>query len=187
MTTAQDAHVERSDEELLERVARGEHAAFEAVYDRHAATVYGMVARVLRDPAQSEEVAQEVLLEVWRTAGRYDPARGRPLTWILTMARRRAVDRVRAAQAAADRDLRYGARQNRRPYDEVSETVELRFEHQRVRRCLEALAPAQREPIDLAFYGGHTYREVSELLGLPAGTVKTRMRAGLLHLRLCLG
>ena len=187
MTTAQDAHVERSDEELLERVARGEHAAFEAVYDRHAATVYGMVARVLRDPAQSEEVAQEVLLEVWRTAGRYDPARGRPLTWILTMARRRAVDRVRAAQAAVDRDLRYGAGRIPRPYDEVSETVEVRLEHQRVRRCLDALSPTQREPIDLAFYEGHTYREVSELLGLPAGTVKTRMRSGLLRLRLCLG
>jgi RNA polymerase sigma-70 factor, ECF subfamily len=179
--------LDRTDEELLRQVAGGDVAAFEAVYDRHAATVYGMIRGVLRDPAQSEEVAQEVLLEVWRTAARFDPGRGTPRTWILTMARRRAVDRVRAAQAAADRDLRHAVRNGRREYDEVSEAVELRLEHRQVRRCLETLAPNHREPIDLAYYGGHTYREVSELLGLPAGTVKTRMRAGLLHLRDCLG
>ena len=182
-----DVLVDRTDEELLERVASGDVTAFEAVYDRHAARVYGLVRRVLRDPAQSEEVAQEVLLEVWRTAAGFDPGRGGALTWILTMTRRRAIDRVRAAQAAADRDLRYAAHHGGRAYDEVGEAVERRLEHQQVRRCLDALSPAQRESIDLAYYGGHTYREVSELLGLPTGTVKTRMRTGLLHLRHCLG
>jgi RNA polymerase sigma-70 factor, ECF subfamily len=176
-----------TDEELLGLVAGGDLAAFEAVYDRYAGAVLQLARRVLRDPAQSEEVAQEVLVEVWRTAPRFDPARGSVRAWIFTMTRRRAVDRVRATQAAADRDLRYAARHTRRSYDEVSEGVELRMEHRDVRRCVESLSAVQREPIHLAFYAGYSYPEVSRLLGLPLGTVKTRTRAGLRQLRACMG
>src|ERR1019366_761985 len=133
------------------------------------------------DPAQSEEVAQEVLLEVWRTASRFDPALGSPLAWVTTLAHRRAIDRVRAAQ----RELRAAAPSI--AYDEVTETVEARLDHERVRRCLGSLTELQRESVTLAYYGGYTYREVGELLGVAVGTVKTRMRDGLIRLRDCLG
>ncbi len=146
-----------------------------------------MVRRVLRDPAQSEEVAQEVLVEVWRTATRFDADARRATTWIHTMAHRRAVDRVRSAQSAHDREQRVALRDHVPAYDEVAERVETRLEQQQVRRCLEHLTDLQRESVTLAYYGGYTYREVAELLDAPLGTVKTRMRDGLIRLRDCLG
>lgn len=170
---------------LLTRVARGDEGAFAAVYDATAGQVYGVVRRILRDPAQSEEVTQDVLLEVWRTATRFDPRRGSGLAWVMTMAHRRAVDRVRSELAATARERR--ARPEGPGYDTVTETVEARFEAQRVRRCLESLTGLQRESVTLAYYGGHTYREVASLLEVPVGTVKTRMRDGLIRLRDCLG
>ena len=176
-----------SDEQVLARVARGDEAAFEVLYDRFAPAVYGMVRSVLRDPAQSEEVAQEVLVEIWRTAARFDSGRGSTRSWIFTMARRRAVDRVRSAQAAGARELRAAAGSGSTEYDEVSEEVEIRLEQQQVRRCLGGLTDLQREAVDLAFYRGYTHREVSELLTVPLGTVKTRLRDGLIRLRDCLG
>ena len=176
-----------SDEALIARVARGDSAAFELLYDRHAAAVYGMVRQVLRDAAQSEEVSQEVFVEAWRTATRFDAARGSVRAWIITMARRRAIDRVRSAQAAGEREVRVAASTATPEFDEVSEAVEIRMEQQRVRRCLESLTDLQRESIDLAFYRGYTHREVSDLLAVPLGTVKTRLRDGLIRLRDCLG
>ncbi|MEU5881232.1 sigma-70 family RNA polymerase sigma factor [Spirillospora sp. NPDC047279] len=172
---------------LLLRVARDDDAAFEELYDEVAGVVYGLIRRVLRDPAQSEEVAQEVLVEVWRTAPRFDPARGGAMAWITTMAHRRAVDRVRSAQAATDREERAARHAAEIPHDEVAEQVVDRLERERVRRCLERLTAPQRESVTLAYYGGHTYREVAELLKIPLGTVKTRMRDGLIRLRDCLG
>lgn len=174
-------------DELVTLVARGDGPAFELLYDRIADSVYGVVRRVLRDPAQSEEVAQEVLVEVWRTATRFDAARGRATTWIHTMAHRRAVDRVRSAQSAHDRDQRVALRDHVPEYDVVAERVETRLEQQQVRRCLDHLTDLQRESVTLAYYGGYTYREVAELLDTPLGTVKTRMRDGLIRLRDCLG
>ncbi|WP_019877141.1 sigma-70 family RNA polymerase sigma factor [Sporichthya polymorpha] len=174
-------------EDLLVRVARGDTAAYEAVYTRVSGPVYGLVRRVLRDPAQSEEVAQEVLVTVWRTASRFDANQGSGMSWILTMAHRRAVDRVRSEQAATDRTRRLAPQSYEPAYDDVSEAVETRLEKEAVRRCLGSLTDLQRESVGLAYYGGYTYREVAELLDVPLGTVKTRMRDGLIRLRDCLG
>lgn len=171
---------------LLALVARGDHGAFEELYGLVSAPVYGLVRRVLRDPAQSEEVAQEVLLELWRSAAAYDPARGSGRAWALTLAHRRAVDRVRSARAAREREEKAGRRSAGPAFDEVVETVEGRLEREWVRRCLAALTEIQRQAVTLAYYEGLTYREVGRRLSVPLGTVKTRMRDGLLRLRACL-
>ncbi len=172
---------------LLLRVARNDASAFEELYDEVADVVYGLIRRVVRDPAQSEEVAQEVLVEVWRTAVRFDPARGGAMAWIATIAHRRAVDRVRSAQAATEREERAAQGAVEIPHDEVAEQVVDRLERERVRRCLEGLSGIQRESVTLAYYGGYTYREVAERLQLPLRTIKTRMRDGLIRMRDCLG
>jgi RNA polymerase sigma-70 factor (ECF subfamily) len=170
---------------LLSHVARGDDRAFEQLYDLLASRIYGLTRRILRDPAQAEEVAQEVLIEVWRTASRFDPAKGSATGWIFTIAHRRAVDRVRSEQAGADRLKRVATVET--PYDDVVEEATARLEKTQVRRCLGDLTELQREAITLAYYGGYTYREVADLLkiGLPA--IKTRMRDGLIRLRDCLG
>ncbi|MFF0743614.1 sigma-70 family RNA polymerase sigma factor [Streptomyces sp. NPDC004111] len=174
-------------QELISRVARGDQDAFGRVYDLVSGPVLGLIRSVLRDPAQSEEVAQEVLVEVWRTAARFQPARGSGMTWVLTLAHRRAVDRVRSAQAASDREQRAALLDRTPAYDEVSEQVEARLEREQVRRCLRTLTELQRQSVTLAYYRGLAYREVAELLSVPLGTVKTRMRDGLIRLRDCLG
>ncbi|MET8159688.1 ECF RNA polymerase sigma factor SigK [Sphaerisporangium sp. NPDC005289] len=174
-------------EELLRRLARGDRAAFDQVYDMVAPAVYGVALRVLRDPAQAEEVAQEALIEVWRSAARFEAARGSGMAWVMTIAHHRAVDRVRAAQAATDREDRVARLEVRRPYDDVAESVETTLEQERLRRCLGGLTELQRESVTYAYYGGYTYREVAELLKVPLATVKTRMRDGLIRMRDCLG
>jgi RNA polymerase sigma-70 factor (ECF subfamily) len=174
-------------DEVMQRVARGDTGAFEQLYRSVAGSVLGVVRRVLRDPAQSEEVVQEIFVEVWRTATRFDATRGSVTTWILTMAHRRAIDRVRSAQASTDREDKVAHRDHVAPFDEVSEAVETRLEAEQVRRCLEGLTELQRQSVTLAYYQGYTYREVSEVLSVPLGTVKTRMRDGLIRLRDCLG
>ena len=172
-------------EALLAGVARGDQGAFEAVCTRAGATMFGVVRSVVRDPSQAEEVLQEVLLEVWRAASRFEPGRGSALAWLATIAHRRAIDKVRAEHRLAERQLR--AAWYAVDYDEVAETVEARLDRERVRRCLGSLTRLQRESLTLAYYGGYTLREVAALLGVPEGTVKTRMRDGLIRLRDCLG
>jgi RNA polymerase sigma-70 factor, ECF subfamily len=170
---------------LLVLVARGDERAFEAMYDRLAGPAYGVARRVVRDPAQSEEVAQEALLEVWRTAARFDPAMGSATTWVMTIVHRRAIDRVRSMAATLEREQKTA-----RPWvaaDEVADAVEASLDRERVRRCLGGLTDVQRESITLAYYGGYSYREVAALLGAAVGTIKTRIRDGLIRLRDCLG
>jgi RNA polymerase sigma-70 factor (ECF subfamily) len=174
-------------EGLLTLVALGDEEAFAELYRRVAAPVFGLVSKVVRNPSQAEEVAQEVFVELWRTASRFDPARGTARAWIMTCAHRRAVDRVRAAERAARRDDLAGRRDQGRPYDEVAEQVETTLEREHVRRSLAALTELQREAVVLAYYGGYTNREIAELLGVPSGTVRTRLRDGLIRLQDHLG
>jgi RNA polymerase sigma-70 factor (ECF subfamily) len=171
---------------LLLRVAKGDEAAFASLYDNLGPSVYGLARRVIRDPARAEEVSQEVFLQVWQTAARFDPERGRAKSWVLTLAHRRAVDAVRHDQAATNRERSYDWSPGR-DHDEVDETVTIRLEHEQVRRCMEGLTDLQREAINLAYYRGFTYAECASVLDANTSTVKTRMRDGLVRLRDCMG
>ncbi|TAK68083.1 MAG: sigma-70 family RNA polymerase sigma factor [Actinomycetota bacterium] len=172
-------------EDLLGRTARGDTAAYAAVFDRMAGKVHGVALRVVRDPGMAEDVAQEAFLDAWRQAASFDPRRGSGAAWLLTIAHRRAVDRVRSEQGGSDRERR--SMTATIEYDEVADTVEDRLEAERVRRALVDLTDLQREAISLAYYGGYTQQQVSELLGVPLGTIKTRLRDGLIRLRDALG
>ncbi|WP_241989106.1 sigma-70 family RNA polymerase sigma factor [Cryobacterium serini] len=170
-------------EELLARVAHGDQSAFGELYDQIAPRVLGLVKRLLVDHAQSEEVTQEIFLEIWQSASRYEPTRGGASTWILTMAHRRAVDRIRSSQAGRDRDTKIGIRDLAVAYDHVAETVEVRIEHERVEKAMTRLTQLQRQAVSLAYYGGFSHSEVADMLHIPLGTVKTRLRDGLIRLR----
>jgi len=172
--------------DLLVQVARGDENAFAGLYDRMVAPVHGLARRVVRDPARAEEITQEVFLQVWRTASRFQPERGSARSWLLTLAHRRAVDVVRHDQASTNREARYDW-SGGRDTDVVDDEVTMRLEHEQVRRCLGSLTELQREAVTLAYYGGYTYGEVSSLLAVNPATIKTRMRDGLIRLRDCLG
>jgi len=173
--------------ELLGRSARGDQAAFARLYDDTAPRVHGLVLRVVRDPAQAEEVTQEVFLEVWRTASRFDRSRGSALSWLLTMAHRRAVDRVRSAEAASRNETTYHRQNPAVEHDQTAETAESSLEARRVRDALDALTDVQREALELAYFGGYTHTEVATMLDLPVGTAKTRIRDGLIRMRDTMG
>ena len=173
--------------ELLRASARGDERAFAELYDATSRRLYGLVVRVVRDPAQAEEVAQEAFLEIWRTSARFDAAKGSAMSWMMTIAHRKAVDRVRSAEAASRRDQTYEATTQERAYDITAEEVERSLEGQRVRNALESLTETQRGAVQLAYFGGYTHNEVAALLGIPLGTAKTRIRDGLIRLRDTLG
>lgn len=179
-TPAAQPAIERA---LIERIARGDRDAFATLYDRIAPRVLGLVTRLLRDHAQSEEVVQEVFLEIWQTADRFDASKGTVVTWIMTMSHRRAVDRVRAAQASRVRDVKVGLRDRDPEFDSVAESAETRLEHERVERALASLSDLQRQAVTLAYYGGYSQSEVAAILQIPLGTVKTRLRDGMIRLR----
>lgn len=172
---------------LLLRVAAGDQRAFAQLYDMLSSRVFGLILRVLVNRAQSEEVLQEVFLEIWQSASRFAPNRGQGRTWVMTIAHRRAVDRVRASQSSAERDVRAGLRDIGVAHDSVAEEVELGIEGERVVDALSSLPEPQREAIVLAYYGGYSQNEISALVGAPLGTVKTRMRDGLTRLRSAMG
>ncbi|MEO6503040.1 MAG: ECF RNA polymerase sigma factor SigK [Jatrophihabitantaceae bacterium] len=174
-------------EELVAASSRGDERAFAELYDQTSSRVYGMVLRVIRDPAQAAEVTQDIYLEVWRQSARFDAGKGSVLPWLLMIAHRRAVDRVRSAQSSMVRDDKYALLHEERPYDSVSEQVHTSLEAQRVRKVLSELTPAQREAVTLAYFGGYTHTEVAELLKVPLGTAKTRIRDGLIRMRDALG
>ncbi|MCW5252349.1 ECF RNA polymerase sigma factor SigK [Streptomyces sp. SHP 1-2] len=173
--------------EIMGKVAHGDKQAFSVLYDALAPLVFGIVVKVVRDRAQSEEVAQEVMIDLWRQAARYRPEAGSVTTWATTIAHRRSVDRVRSAQASAEREQAQAAREHTAAFDEVTEQVETRLESEQVRRCLRGLTELQRQAVTLAYYRGLTYREVAEALRTPLPTIKTRMRDGLIRLRDCMG
>ncbi|GFG77060.1 ECF RNA polymerase sigma factor SigK [Mycobacterium paragordonae] len=172
---------------LLRRVAHGDNAAFAAFYDQTKSRVYGLVTRVLRDAGYSEETTQEIYLEVWRTAAEFDSTRGSALAWLLTMTHRRAIDRVRSEQAGTNRESRYGVANLEPASDVVAESAIAGDERRRVAQCLEGLTDTQRQCIELAYYGGLTYAEVSQRLAANLSTIKSRMRDALRGLRNCLG
>lgn len=172
-----------SADELLQQSAAGNSLAFTALYDQTARRVYGLVTRVVVDPAQSEEVVQDAYLEIWQKARTFDPRRGKALSWMLTVAHQRAIDRVRSSQASRDRDLRIGVRDYQASRDDVADSVETKLESERVARAMQQITYLQRQVIDLGYFRGLSTAEISEMPSIPPSTVKTRMRDGLIKLR----
>lgn len=172
---------------VVDAVAHGDRAAFAQLYDALSPVVHGIAWRVLRDPDHAADMTQEVMLEIWREAPRYDRERGSVHAWVATTAHRRAVDRVRSVQAQRNRDDREATTAYRTPYDAVVEAVEDRAEKDLVHDCLTTLTEVQRTAVVLAYFGGRTYREVADELGAALPTVKSRVRDGLNRLRTCLG
>lgn len=169
--------------ELLERIALRDQAAFTQLYDLLSSRVFGLVLRVIVNRSHAEEVLQEIFLEIWQSAAQFAPNKGQGRAWVMTIAHRRAVDRVRSAQSSADRDERAGLRELRSEPAGVDEQVELRIESRRVSRALETLPEPQREALTLAYFGGYSQSEISAMTGTALGTIKTRMRDGLSRLR----
>jgi len=177
----------QSAEDLLVRAGAADQDAFRSLYESFSARVYGLVLRILRDASQAEEVAQEIFFEIWRRAARFDRAKGSATSWIMTLTHARAVDRVRQSQASRDRDHRSSVDNFDRDIDSVSEAVLQREDSGRIRDCLESLTTLQRQSVTLAYFGGHTQREISELIHVAIPTIKTRVRDGLIRLRDCMG
>lgn len=173
--------------ELIARSARGHEDAFAELYDLTSRRIYSVILRVLRSPDHAAEVTQEVYVEVWRQSARYAPAKGSVVAWMTTMAHRRAVDRVRSVSSETARDERYAQVGTGPETDQVWDGVEQKLDVERVRRGMASLTAIQREALTLAYFGGYTQSQVAQLLKLPLGTVKTRIRDGLIGLRDALG
>lgn len=169
--------------------ARGDDGAFELVLIRLSGPVQRLVRTMVRDPAQAEEVTQEVFFEMWRTAVRFDSGKGSAAAWAMTIARRRAIDRVRATTASSAREQRTitttvpGGTVS---WDQVSEAVEEILNREQLYQCLDRLSLPQQQAVVLAFFGGYAHADIARFLGIPLGTVKARIRGALASLRLCM-
>jgi RNA polymerase sigma-70 factor, ECF subfamily len=172
---------------LLKLSGRGDEAAFAELYDATSARAYGLAVRVIRDPSQAEEVTQEAFLEIWRTASRFDVSKGSAVSWVLTIVHRKAVDRVRSAQASTRRDTTYHQGSQAVDHDSTAEAAQASMEARRVRQAMDSLTAVQREALELAYFKGYTHTEVASMLDLPVGTAKTRIRDGLIRLRDTMG
>ncbi len=179
------AHPEQDelDAELLRAVARGDEAAFARVYDRYSPILLGLMLRILRSRPEAEDVLQEVFLQVWQQARSFDPARGRPFTWLVTLARSRAIDRLRSV----DSRVRAAEAAQREVQEETTADAADAVLHSEQRAVVQAalarLPEEQRRALRLAYYDGLTQSEIAERLNQPLGTIKTRMRSGLIKLR----
>jgi RNA polymerase sigma-70 factor, ECF subfamily len=173
-----------SDEALVALVARGDDGALGELYDRYGRVAYGVALRVVRDPALAEDAVQEAFVALWRTAGRFVPERARASTWLLTLVHRRAVDAVRHEQRRRTEPLEQAAHASTAGADD---DALLRFERERVQGALAQLPDAQREALELAYFGGFTQAELADRLGQPLGTIKSRMFSGLRRLAELLG
>ncbi len=185
MSPPVDAPMAPVDREILERLARGDRDALAELYDRYARRLYSLAIRILRESAEAEDVVQEVFSQAWGQAGRYDQARGSVAAWLATMTRSRAIDRVRARSARPDAhvDAADIAPRVADP-DPGQEAAVLGAEQvDRLRRALDALPFLQRAAIELAYYEGLSQADIAERLEQPLGTIKTRIRLGLLKLR----
>lgn len=183
MTLTAETRVGADEQDLIARMAGGDRRAFATFYDLFSTRVYALVLRLIRNRAQAEEVAQEVFLLLWQEASQYSPMRGSASAWVMTIAHRKTVDRIRAVQASHNRDLKQGIKEYEESYADVEESVETRMESDRVRAALERLSEIQRQAINLAYYRGLTYREIASELHIPAATVKTRVRDAMIRLR----
>jgi RNA polymerase sigma-70 factor, ECF subfamily len=169
--------------ELVRRSGSGQQDAFAELYDKTSARIYGVVLRVLRSPDQAAEVTQEVYLEVWRQAARFSPDKGGVLGWMTTVAHRRAIDRVRSITSAAVRDHRYALEAVQPAHDDAWSGVEQRLDADLLRCALRTMSAIQREAILLVYFGGYSQTQVATMLDIPLGTLKTRIRDGLIRLR----
>jgi len=174
------------DQVAIEQMARGDQAGLAELYDRHGRVVYSLALRVLRDQGDAEDVAQEVFLQAWREASRFDHARGNAVAWLLMVTRSRAIDRLRRRQARPA--LAVFAEPVDRPDETPAADVQMEWQSRaaEVRRAVEALPLLQRMAVELAFFEGLTHTEIADQLEVPLGTVKTRVRQGLLKMRECL-
>jgi RNA polymerase sigma-70 factor (ECF subfamily) len=177
-----------ADEDLLTLVERGDADAFEVIYDRHARVAFSLAFRLLGDREAAEDLVQDALLAVWRGAGTYTSARGSVRTWLLSIVHNRGVDRLRTLAAMARRQDALEQAELGRPDEPDAEALGIgQALAGSVRRELGALPSEQSEVLKLAYYGGFTHHEIAEMLQLPLGTVKSRMRLGLERLRRGLG
>ncbi len=168
---------------LLTLIAQGDIEAFGELYRIQLAPIRAVIFRLVRDIHQTDEVAQEVMLQIWQLAGQFDPARGTAVTWINQIARTRAIDRVRHCQAARLRDHQHAAQSYVSAFDAVSEAALLHVDVAHLHRGLLSVTPLQREALLLAFFSDSTYTQIARDLGVPLSTLKTRVRDGLRRLR----
>ena len=173
-----------ADRAAFDRMARGDHDALGEIYDRHGRLVYSLAFRIVRDQSDAEDVVQEVFSQAWRQASRYDAARGSVLAWLLTLTRSRSIDRLRGRRARPEPTVDEGVfnaiPDRGAPADAL---VASAGQAAQVRAAVDGLSVLQRVAIELAFYEGLTHAEIAERLEVPLGTVKTRIRQGLLKLR----